>query len=275
MGKALDTILPIAGAVLGSIALPGIGTSLGLGLGSAGGAAIGGGLTSAGVNYSQTHNIGSALKAGALGGAGSYVGSNLGGSILGSGAEGAAGSGIAGNLGTIGDALDSAIGTGASSSLSEALGGGARGLFGGGLGSALGGAAGGQIAGSYAPQGQPKMSGQYPFQPTGVGIGTPNSSGSGAMPASLNGMSSLTPQQQATSLATQGSYGGGLGPQERGYFGNLVQNQLNPQGRGTNDLSTLSPIENSYLGQLGFGSYGNSGSPNSLLEALSKWNPSA
>lgn len=85
-------------------------------------------------------------------------------------------------------------------------------------------------------------------------------------------MSSLTPQQQASGLATQGAYGGGLGPQEQGYFSNLVQNQLVPQHGQTAPLSTLSPVENTYLSNLGFG---NEGSSYNLAKALSQWNPSS
>ncbi len=269
MGSTLDTIAPIALAVIGSA----FGAPE-LGLTALQGGALGAGLGSAGVNYSKTHNFGDALKAGALGGGGAYLGGNIANSVLGSqlGTVGstlgispdAASSDIASFGNQAGSLPWSSVGAG-SSNIASALGGAAASGLSTPVSTAIGSTIGSNLASSYAPQ--PTPPGAPQFSPNGVGIG--------AMPGSLNSMASLTPQQQASSLATQGAYGGGLGRQEQGYFGNLVQNQLNPSAGKTNDLSSLSPIENNYLGQLGFGSYGNSGSPNDLLKALSTWNPSA
>lgn len=252
MGSHLDTIAPIVGAVLGSILLPGVGTALGASIGTAGGAAIGGGLAGAGVNYSHTHNLGSSLLAGGENAVGSYVGSNLGGSYL------AGGPGSIANLGTIGGTLDSAIGTGASSDIASALGSGVGNALGSSTGSAIGSYAGNTLASGFNPQAPASQRGLY--EPT---YSTPG--GSTGMPTSLNSMASLTPQQQSSSLATQGAYGGGLGPQEQGYFKSLVNNEI-VGGQGPN------AVENSYLSKLGFG---NEGSNYNLAKALSQWNPNA
>lgn len=283
MGSHLDSLVPIALAIAGSfIGNPELGLlgGIGGGLGAAGGAALGAGLGSAGVNYSQTHNFGDALKSGALSAGGTY----LGGQAIGA---------IAPDVGTVGSTLglsdasssglpgvwDASTARAGSSSIADSLGGAAGSAYnsalnapilgagGTGASSVLGSYTGNQLASQYAPPGQPSNRGNYPFAPQAVGIGS--------APGSLNSMASLTPQQQASSLATQGVYGGGNGPQEQGYFGNLIQNQLYPSAGHQQDLSTLSPVENDYLGKLGFGGYGNSGSSSNLLEQLSKWNPSA
>lgn len=245
MGHAIDSVAPILGAVLGSVLLPGVGTALGASIGAGGGAAIGGGLTSGALNYSKTHNFGSALKAGALSGAGSYVGGNIGNGLLGD------------SLGTVGGTT---LGNGASSDIAGALGAGAGRVLSAPLSGVLGSYAGNSIASGFAPQGQPSMAGNYPYAPT--------QANAAAAPKSLNSMSSLTGNQQASSLATQGVYGGGNGPDEQGYYANLLNRQLTTGG--LQPLSSLSPIEQSYNNKLGFGGATDT---TSLLGALNKWQP--
>ncbi len=247
MGKHLDLIAPIAGAILGSTILPGIG----FGISGLGGGAIGAGLGSGGYNYSQTHNIGDALKAGGLSAGGSYLGANLGGALLGD------------TLGTVGGAVDAGLGAGASSDIASALGSRAGQFLGTSVGQLAGSSAGNSLASSFAPQGKPSMAGQYPYLAT--------QQNASAAPKSLNSLSSLTQGQQSSGLATQGLYGGGLGPDEQGYYANLINRQLtNPTGHGTNPLSSLSPVEQSYNSKLGFG---NEPDTTSLLGALHKWKP--
>lgn len=286
MGQALDYIIPVALAVAGSfVGNPEIGLA-GIPGGAAGGAAIGAGVGSAGINYSQTHNIGKAGLAGLEGGAGSFVGGNIansllpnlgsvGGDLFGAssvGSSAGAGSGDIAELGQMGGSSglpwEGAGTTGAGSgSIASMLGSGGTNALNSALGTPIsqiaGSYAGGDLAGKFAPAGQPSNRGNYPYVPTEAGAAN--------MPASLNSMSSLTPSQQSSGLATQGVYGGGLGPQEQSYFGNLVNRQLMGSGSPA-PLSSLSPIENSYLSNLGFGNEGNS---TNLLEALSKWKPSA
>ena len=201
--------------------------------------------TSGATNYAEHGNPLQAL--GAAGG--SFIGGNLGNSFLGS------------QLGTVGGAFDSALGSGASSDIASALGGGA-----------LGGVAGtsvGRVLGSVA--GNKIGAGMFPDKPQAPSPYIPVRAGSMGLPTSLNSMSSLTPQQQASGLATQGMYGGGIGSQEKGYFGNLVNRQLVNDNNQVSSTSTLPPIETSFLNKQGF----DTSNPNSLLEALSKWNPSS
>lgn len=138
------------------------------------------------------------------------------------------------------------------------------------IGGAIGGFAGGKLASDLtatpkapaAPNLNPNSLLPAPFKPSNQ----PNIQ----VPGSLNNdqFSSLTPDQKTSNLATQGVYGGGNGPQEQQYFTQLVNNQLvDPSGK-TGDMNSLSPIENSYLSQLGFGGYSNS---NDLLGAISQW----
>lgn len=237
VGHILDYALPVVASIAANAIVPGSGLYVGA-------------ATSGGLNYAHNHNIGSAL--GAAGG--SVIGSNLGGSL-------------GGNLGTVG----SALGTGSSSDIAEALGGGSFGsaignAAGTSLGSVAGAAYGNQIGSQLGAQlTPPKAPGPpAPFQPS--------QAGAASLPSSLSGMSSLTPMQQASGLATQGVYGGGLAPQEQSYYGNLINRQLVDSGGNVSPLSSLSPIEQSYNSKLGFGNEGNS---NNLLQALSQWNPTA
>lgn len=266
MGHVLDVIVPLAAAAIGTV--------VGGPIGGAAGAALGAG----GVNYSHTHNFGSALKAGALSGGGSYIGGNIAGNLLGDqlgtvgSALGISGSGDLGaaatgqELGELGGGSSlpwGSIGAG-SGDIASALGSGAGRLLSTPISSAVGSAVGNNLASGYASQPNPSTPAAW----------VPTQAGAASLPGSLNSMSSLTPQQQASGLATQGVYGGGLGPQEQAYYGNLLNRQLVDSG-GHYPGSTngaLSPIEQSYNSQLGFG---NDNNTYNLLKELNSWNPSA
>lgn len=89
-----------------------------------------------------------------------------------------------------------------------------------------------------------------------------------SLPGSLTGFSSLDPAQLSSNLATQGVYGGGLGPEESAYFRNLINRRLvDETGMVDPDLSEINPIENSYLSQMGI----TGSNPTSILEALSRY----
>lgn len=203
----------------------------------------------------KTNSLGAGLGAAA----GSYLGSQLGGAF-------------GSNLGTIGGAANNALGTEAYQALGDTLGGSlgstASNAFGNiagaSLGSALGGFAGNTIGADLGMS----LGGGSPQAATKLASFSPSRQDEQGVPASLQGIGSLNPLQQATNVANQGVYGGGLGPSEQSYFTNLVNRQLVDQSGQVNDISSLPSIESSYLQQLGLGGYSNS---KDLLEALSKW----
>lgn len=217
-------------------------------------------VANAGISGVQTKlsggSFGDALKSAGT----SYLGSSIGGEI--------------GNS-IFPQTVGSAIGTGASNAvigantgISDALGNGfsataANSILNASIGGTLGSYEGQNAANSLFPQTQKPDNNS--LQPTPF---TAKNNPNLQAPGSLSGLSTLTPDQQTSNLATQGVYGGGLGPQEQQYFTGLVNNQLVDQSGKVSDQSNLSPIENSYLGQLGFGGYSNS---NDLLGAISKW----
>lgn len=211
------------------------------------------------VNGASTTAKTNSLGAGIGAAAGSYLGGQLGGSF-------------GGSLGTFGNVANNALGETAYRSLGDAIGGGlgstASNAFGNiagaSLGSALGSFAGNSIG---ADLGMSFGGGAKPSGPQTASF-SPSRQDEQQTPGSLQGLGGLNQLQQATNVANQGVYGGGLGPSEQSYFTNLVNRQLvDPSGQ-VNDISSLQPIESSYLQQLGLGGYGNS---KDLLEALSKW----
>jgi len=200
--------------------------------------------------YGQTGNIMSGLAAGA----GSYLGGKF-------------GSNVFGDLGSVGglasDALGGELANSAYGSIGDFAGNAAASsIFNAPISSIAGAYAGNALgqAAVGAPPLSDKQKGPAPFSPTRAA--------DGETPSSLQAYGSLDPNQQSSNLATQGVYGGGLGPDEQKYFLNLVNRQLIPESGGVKDQSSLSPIQSSYLSQLGLGGYGNS---NDLLEAISKW----
>lgn len=244
MSKRVRSIaLPLALSVVA----PGIGTALGSTLSAGALSAIGAGVGSAANNYSSTHNIGSALKSGALGGAGSYVGGQLAGNVL-------------PDMGTVTGGLQSVLGPDLGSAIGQGLGGN---IALSPLNAIVGSKVGADLASSLVPQ--------KTKNPTGEGAAnsfSPTRQGEKEAPISLRGSGAITPEQYSSGVATQGVYGGGAGPEEQDYFLNLVNRRLvDDAGKVDEDFSDISPIENSYLSQLGLGGMGN---PMSLLEAISK-----
>lgn len=226
---------PGLGAALGSV-VPGVGTALG--------AAIGSGLQS-GITTGDP-------LAGALSAGGSYIGSNIGSALLGD------------QLGTLGSTLTDTLGSDVGSFAGNVLG---PELAGSQISSALGSTVGSNLASSLA---------------TNTGLDTPNAMAAGpaapepfspkredqiSLPGSLSGFSGLSPNQLSSNIATQGVYGGGAGPEESGFFANLINRRLVDETGQVGDMSGINPIENSFLSQLGLGGFGNS---NDLLEAISK-----
>lgn len=234
MGKnILKAIAPIAGAILGSTILPGVG----LGIGSLAGGAVGSG--------AGTLAAGGGVKNALLSAGGSY----LGGSLVGAGNVGPAGT-IGSSLGSIG--LDSA----ANALPAE--------LAGSSLGSSLGAAAGSNLAvGAFGDPAKVKT----PSAPGMPGF-TASQQGQMSLPPSLSQLSGLNPEQQSSNIATQGVYGGGEGAGENQYFLNLINRKLVDEQGNVGDPSTLAPINQSYLSQLGLGGYSNG---TDLLKKISQY----
>lgn len=262
--KKLKKFAPIALSIAGNSIAPGIGGAIG----SAVGTKVSGG------------SWGDALKSGAL----SYAGGKIGGAIGKTDFGKSIGLG-----GSVGDAIGlnpsnlSINGTGVGGGFALP-GGGAIDYF--GPSNVLGGTSGilndiglkmfggkkifdnniGEALGSYTANSmsdsQPKpLGGPAPFQP--------KQEAEQDAPSSLSAFGALSPDQESTNLATQGVYGGGLGPQEQSYFVNMINRRLvDESGRADANLDEVKPIENSYLSQLGLGGYSNS---KDLLEAMKKW----
>jgi hypothetical protein len=241
MSKRVRSVaLPIIGSIVGNTLLPGIG------------APIGAAVASGANNYSQTHNLGTALKSGALSGAGSYVGGQIGGSIGGGG-------------GTVANAFQSTLGPDLGSAVGQ-LAGGTTYLS--PLNAVLGSAVGSNLASSLVPQKTANPKGATPSTAFSAKREAEQS-----IPSGFRSLGSLTPDQLSTNIATGGVYGGGQGPDEDSYFLNMINRRLvTDEGQVDSDLSDIKPIESSYLAQLGLGGYSNA---NTLLEAISKYRAAA
>lgn len=228
--KIFKKILPIAAAVAGNAILPGIGGSIGAGLGTL--------ATGGGVKNALLSGVGSAI--GGNLGAGAFGGANIG-STLGSAGLGDLGAALGANISNIG------------------------------IGAALGGYAGSDIAqGLFGSSNAGKSTSAIPAAPPGLTPFTPKREEERAPPASLQGFSSLTPEQQSSGLANQGVYGSGVGPEESTYYLNMINRRLVDDSGKVSENANLSPIELSFLNKLGLGGYG---STSSLLEGISKWRP--
>lgn len=208
------------------------------------GFAVGGPAGAAAASGASTLGRTGSLKNAALAAGGSYVGGNV-------------GSAYGSSLGTIGSAANAALGPEIGGALGSAIPSAANASLGSAIGSNLGSSLATSMFGD-----QPSMAGPAPF--------APSQQAEASMPSSLGDMGSLSPLQQSTGLATQGVYGGGLGPEEQNYFLNLENRKLVDQSGQTSSLSSLSPIEGSYLQKLGLGGYGDT---KSLLQAISQWHP--
>lgn len=203
--------------------------------------------------YGATGNIGAGIAAGA----GSYLGGKFGGKVF-------------GDMGTVGGMASNVLGPETASSVFGGIGSGA----GNSAASSIFNAPLNAIAGSYAGNALGQgLVGAEPYQekPKGPAGFSPSRAGDMETPASLRAFGSLSPDQQSSNLATQGVYGGGLGPEEQQYFLNLVNRQLIPEQGGIQDKGSLGAIQNSYLQQLGI----SGDNSNDLLEAISKWKRAA
>lgn len=139
------------------------------------------------------------------------------------------------------------------------------------IGSVLGGYAGNALARDMFNSSNPEY--QSPLSATGTDSGPapfePRQEQQLQLPGSLSGMSTFSPEQVSSGIATQGVYGGGQGPEEQAYFKNLINRRLvDESGQVDQNLNDVLPIEQSYLAQIGLGGYNN---PSSLLEAMSRW----
>lgn len=243
--KIASVALPIIGTAVGaSFGMPQLGAVLG---GAAGGATTGKGLKGIGIGA-------------ATGFAGNAIGNALAPSI--SGALGKTGATALGRLGA-----GNIAGPLAGSSLSLPSNAFTNALANTTVSGALSKVAGNSIADSL---GSSLMGGEEESAPTQSGPApfVPGRDAQLELPSSLSSFGSLAPDQQSSSLATEGVYGGGLGQQEQDYFTNMLNRRLvDDTGQVDADLSEVSPIENSYLSQIGLGGYGDA---RSLLEALSK-----
>lgn len=255
------TVKKIVSSPIGKIAAPILGTlalgPAGLGVSSAlGGAAIGSGVgTLAGGGSIQD-----ALLSGGL----TYAGGQIGGKLLPESIGSAISpSNVAGPYSLPGV---SSLGSSAANVLGSSFANTS-------IGSALGSYAGNNIADSMIGQ-------QTDFGPT-TGLApespqpdqfSPKQDAQLSLPGSLTNFSSMDPNQVSSNLATQGVYGGGLGPEEDAYFRNLINRRLvDESGKVDPDLSEINPIEMSYLSQRGLGG----SNPTSILEALSKYGSQA
>jgi len=257
--KVKKVVKKIAGSPLGKIAAPILG---GLALGPAGfglSSALVGGAIGSGVG---TLAGGGSIKEALLSGGLSYAGGSIGGKLfpqsIGSSfsAANAAGPYSLPGVSSLGSSALNSIGANIANTS---------------IGSALGSYAGNSIAeGLNAPEPEigefgestsltPETVEPEPF--------APKQEAQLSLPGSLTGNSSLDPSQFSSNLATQGVYGGGLGPEEEAYFRNLINRRLvDESGVVDQDLSEINPIESAYLSQLGI----TGSNPTSLLEALSR-----
>lgn len=250
--KAIDSI-----PVVGHFLAPALGAGIAIATGNPEFALLNGALGSGiGSGLSAGFQSGNPLT-GLEAGIGSGLGSYAGGSLL-SGAGGLLGQTPANALG---DAFGgSAIGASApfGSFAGNVLGGQTLGQM---AGSAIGSTVGGNVAQSLSPQ-QPDLGG------TGTPGFAPSMQPQMGLPQSLSQFGNLTPNQQATNIASKGVYGGGQGPDETNYFLNLMNRQLFDQGGNVNgNTSNIAPVDMSFLNQLGI----SGSSPTDLLKGISQY----
>lgn len=240
MGKSVwDFIAPIAGAALGSI-IPGVGTAIGGALGSGLETGVKTGSPIAGLLAGGGSYLGGNLLGGAAGPAANSIGGSL---ASGAGAQtlAAGGGGLLGGLSseTVGGTLGKALGD---SALGDSLGSLGNASLGSIAGSSLGSSIGGSIGSSIEPN-SIISNNPEPWKAS--------QQGQLGLPQSLSAFGGLNPNQQASNIATQGVYGGGNGPEENKYFMNLINRQLVDSSGNVGNSSSLSPIDTSYLSQLG------------------------
>lgn len=216
----IPVVGPYASAAIGA-------TAGGTGAGQQGSGSIGGALTGGLEGYGI--GAGTQAVAGALGSASGASGANL--------AAGAAGP-VTSGLGTAQVAGNSLIDTavGAASPLTKTL-------------SALGSAS--SLFGQ--PQQQQALANQQISNPTTTTSPfAPVKPAAMAAPSSLSELSTFSPEQTRSALATQG-INGGLGSDEQAYYRNLLQRSLIGDGNkvDTSNPNFLMPIESQYFSQQG------------------------
>lgn len=256
--KVKKFALPTIGALIGSALLGPAGAGL---VSSTIGGAIGSG--------AGTLASGGDVKDALLSGAGSYVGGSIAGGLGGGGS-------------TIGTATGmstlpwSAANTGFGQSIGNLIGQStANTIAGTSVNRALGSYLGSEFAqnafGDDDPQPQITPS-ALPAAPAGPTPFTPQQQAEKELPSGLtSSLGSLTPEQRSTNLATQGTYGGGLGPMEQEYYVNQAQRRLvDPAGGVADPNAVFNDIEKSYLKRLGLGGYS---SGLNLAELISQWRP--
>lgn len=145
--------------------------------------------------------------------------------------------------------------------------------LGGSLGSAFGGDFFGKAAGGLISAVGPSLFGgddDGPSAPAAPSPYVPQQDPAMGLPASLSQFGNFSPNQQSTNIATQGTYGGGEGPEENKYFLNLINRRLVDQTGKVGDTSGINPVENSFLSTLGLGGYTDS---NDLLTKIHGYKP--
>ncbi len=196
-------------------------------------------------------------ESGALSAAASYAGGQLGSELNG---VGSSPNPISGGTspGFLGTPVSQSLSDTALSGVGDALGNTTPGDI---IGSAVGANLGqGSAASTLDPLASPKSSSP---------AWSPSQMAKMDLPSSLSSYQNLDPFQQATNIASRGVYGGGQGPQETNYFLNLInRNLVGANGQVANDTSSINPVENSFLNQIGLGGYKN---PTDLLHNISNY----
>lgn len=100
---------------------------------------------------------------------------------------------------------------------------------------------------------------------------TPTQPAAASLPSDLATLSpggqafgTMSPVQQSSYLATQGSQGGGLSNDDQSYYNNLLQRSLVNENGSTNNINSLLPIERNYISHQGLPT----GNTNDFLQAL-------
>lgn len=259
IGGSLFPASSPAAAAVGSAAAP-TGAGAITGAGSLGGSLVNDTLSSSG--------LGSSLTTGGFGAAAPSLAGTAAGSLTSTGGSGPGNLGGTSLLSSLGSKPLGTVGSNLNSLLGDSAGGSINNLIGStAANTGLGAAAGGYLGSSAAQDlmggpGTPETPPTPPFKPSRMTASS--------LPSSLSNLNGLDPNQQASNLATQGTFGGGIGPEEQSYYANLLNRQLVDDSGNVQSLSSLSPIESTYNQQLGLGGYNN---PTDLLKALSSWSP--
>lgn len=201
---------------------------------------------------------------GAVSAAASYAGGQLAGQLgsIGSGVAPVSGGATAGALGT---PISQSLGDTALSGVGDALGKTTP-------ADVLGAGVGGALATNINSK-NPLINPLAPIADTSNSLldapFSPTEASQAALPSSLSSYQGLDPLQQATNIASKGVYGGGEGADETNYFNNLINRQLyGSNGQLAADTSSINPVENSFLNQIGLGGYK---SPTDLLQKISNY----